>query len=94
MEDIDKPEDIELDAEDKINQQQVSHAYSFLESHGQLSYEHLQTLAGSGNPEDREQLYALADDHDIPYEPDTDLLELAEKIYRAMTEDDNSGMTA
>jgi hypothetical protein len=94
MEDIDKPQDIELDAEDKGNQQQVSHAYSFLESHGQLNYEQLQNMAGSGNPDDREQLYALADDHDIPYEPDADLADLAEKIYRSMTEEDNSGMTA
>lgn len=79
---------------DKENQRQVEHAYSFLETHGQLSFEQLQAMAASGGSEDIEQLHQLADDHDIPYEEATDLGMLAEQIYRAMTEGDNSGISA
>lgn len=91
---IDAPANTELEQSDPVIQKQVKHAYDFMESHGQASFDDLQTMATNASAEDIQGLHEMADDHDIIYDETTDLHMLAEQIYRAMTEEDNSGLSA
>jgi hypothetical protein len=91
---IDAPANTDIEESEPGNQQQIQHAYTFLETHGQASYEELQNMAQSASAEDIEALHGLADDHDIPWDESTDLHMLAEQVYREMTEQDNSGISA
>ncbi len=88
------PANTDIEESDANTQQQVKHAYTFMETHGQASFEDLQAMAESASAEDIEMLHELADDHDITYDEATDLHMLAEEIYRSMTEEDNSGISA
>lgn len=91
---IDAPANTDIEESEPGNQHQVQHAYTFMETHGQASFEDLQAMASSATAEDIETLHGLADDHDIPWDDATDLQMLAEQIYREMTEEDNSGISA
>jgi len=78
--------------QDSSDQKQVSHAYNWLDDHGQISYERLMGLAQAGTSESLERLHELADDNNVNYDEATDPVQLAEEIYRAMETDGNTGV--
>ena len=78
--------------EEQSDKKQVSHAYNWLDDHGQISFGELKELAEAGTSEAIERLHELADDNNIPYDDATDPMQLAEEIGRAMEVDSNSGV--
>ena len=78
--------------QDSVDQRQSSHAYNWMNDHGQINYEQLVKFAQSGTSEDIERLHGLADDNNIPYDESSDLLQLAEEIHTAVDLDKNVGV--
>ena len=79
------------DESDNSNRE-VKHAYSWLGDHGQVDRTLLIELAKDGTAESTERLHELADDNNISYEDNTDLVALAEEISTAMETDGNTGV--
>jgi hypothetical protein len=78
--------------QDPSDKKQVSHAYNWLDDHGQISYEQLKELAEAKTSESLERLHELADDNNISYDAATDPGQLAEEIYSATAEGGNKGV--
>jgi hypothetical protein len=74
------------------NSRQVAQAYDWLSDHGQPSYEQVMSLAEAGTDEAIEHLHQLADDNDVSYDDATDLTELAQQVYAAISADDKTGI--
>ncbi len=70
----------------------VAQAFDWLSDHGQPSYGQIMSLAEAGTDEAIEKLHELADDNDVSYDDATNLSDLAQQVYAALSEDDKTGV--
>lgn len=59
----------------------------WLDKHGRPSFEYLKSLVEDGNPRALETLISIADQHDVPYDSETDPRELVDQIILALQQE-------